>query len=154
MPLIDIDDQTYERLVLSARLLDLPVGRVVSMLVDRLLTEALTSPPSPAPIRPAVPPAAVTAPLSGAAGPRDVVSVFAVYLGRRVTGRFDPSSLTVAIDDAPWNGKVFPSPTAAAIAVVRQLAPDERQSANTNGRIFWKSAHTGKDLRSIIGVRL
>ena len=73
--------------------------------------------------------------------------------GAKVRGEFDPSTLEVRVNSSPWSGAVFPSPTAAAQAVVAHV-PGHRKTVNTNGRKFWRLVPGGEDLRSVIGQRL
>lgn len=141
MPSIDIEQSTYDRLVVTARLLDQPVGNVVTLLLDRLTGDA---PPGQNP-----PVAAATARTVPGGGD---LPVHALYKGQRVEGAFSPDTLELQVDSAPWSGRRFSSPTAAAQAVVSQYGSD-RQSPNTNGRRFWKVTRTGNDLRSLIGER-
>ena len=87
------------------------------------------------------------------AGPksRDWVPVRKQYKGNTVRAEFHLSTLEVRVISAPWSGRVFPSPTAAARAVVEHFGGALR-TTSTNGRKFWFT-EGGEDLRSLIGQR-
>ena len=151
---IEIEDTTYDRLVVAARLMNLTVGQVIAQLVDRLASDPA---PQPGPLERATPTrttAAYTPPARVATDP-DVewIPVYKVYKGNRIDGAFSPRSHEVQLKTQPWANKTFPSPTAAAVAVVEHYSGDVRESPNTNGRKFWKVEETGKNLHSIIGER-
>ena len=80
--------------------------------------------------------------------------VYKTYRAQRVEGEFNPNTMELRVITAPWSGKVFNSPTAAARAVVEKLGSGERQTSNTNGRKFWRLSGGGDDLRSVVGTRL
>lgn len=161
MPAVQLDDETYERLAVVARLMNEPIGAVIRRLVDRLATD-----PAPPPHPTQNPdPAAANAPrertMSAAAvGPtpdewhgEDWVHVHKIYKGHRIEGTFNVSTHELHLSTEPWANKYFNSPTAAAVAVVEHFSGDVRETPNTNGRLFWKVTKTGKNLRSIIGER-
>lgn len=162
MPTLTVDQQTYDMLVFSARLMDVPVDEVVRIMVQRLerLDEGrsrqpvrdLTSTPisvpkleRPRPPRPDQPP-------EPPRHPSPWLPVHKVYRGRRVDAEFNRDTMEVKVLSAPLEGRAFPSPTAAAMAVLERL-PSGRETQGTNGRTFWKVTGTGEDLRSIVGRR-
>lgn len=159
---IEIDDLTYTRLVVAARLMSTPVGDVVRRLVDQLADEPASAQESDvASLRASVGSPARSVDAERLATPpaappesdlRGWLAVYKTFKGQRVEGLFHPGTHEVRITTVPWAGKVFPSPTAAAIAVVEQYSTG-RQTPSTNGRKFWKLVSDGRDLRSIIGER-
>jgi hypothetical protein len=149
MPVIDLDQLTWDKLQLTARLTDQPIGAVVKMLVDRLAgAEAARSTEPPGPMTVVTSPPAARPVI----GTDAWIPVHKIYKGNRVEGGFNPSTMELRVDTAPWSGKVFSAPTAAARAVVEHF-PNDRETSNTNGRKFWKVTATGRDLRSIVGER-
>lgn len=154
MPEVNLDDETYERLLVTSHLMDETIGEVVRRLVDRLASES----------RPSSDPTTV-----GGTGPNwsplraqekriqtDVaewLAIHKIYKGNRVEGTFNPTTHEVRLSTEPWTNKYFASPTAAAVAVVDHFSGDVRETNNTNGRKFWKISATGENLRSIIGER-
>jgi hypothetical protein len=140
MPTITVDQQTFDRLAIAASLSQSSVADLVRSLVD----ERIAKTPSAE---------AAIGPTATEDGKSDgLIDVFKVYKRNRVEGTFDPQTMTLRIRTAPWGGREFSSPTAAAIAVVEQFAPD-RHEPNTNGRRFWKIRATGRNLDSVIGRR-
>ncbi|MCZ2817922.1 hypothetical protein [Modestobacter sp. VKM Ac-2984] len=85
--------------------------------------------------------------------PSDPIKVFAEYKGHHVDGTFDLGSLTLRVTTGPLSGRTFESPTAAAVAVVKNFTP-ERVNPETNGRKFWRLCDGTGDLRSILGQRV
>lgn len=165
MPTIEVDDETYDRLTFTARLVDEPVGAVVRRLLDRLSAEpaARAQPAQPAqapsPPRPSPPAAAASPGIAAAGGATEPpamdgwIAIHKIFKGHRVEGYFHPSTHEVRLKTEPWANKYFASPTAAAVKVVDHFAGDARQTPSTNGRKFWKVTATGEDLRSVIGQR-
>jgi hypothetical protein len=141
MPIIEIDQVTYEKLHVTAQLTERQIGAVVKQLVDRLsgAPGSVTTHRGPE-VR------------AEEAAESAWLPVFKVYKGNRVEGAFNPSTLELRITSGSWSGQVFASPTAAAIAVVERFSSD-RVTPNTNGRKFWKLVASGRDLRSIVGER-
>lgn len=70
----------------------------------------------------------------------DRIPIHKVYKRHRFDGTYDKSTQVVTITSAPFNGEVFNTPTAAAVAVVTQVSPD-RVYPETNGYLFWKLAN-------------
>jgi hypothetical protein len=158
----ELDQSTYDRLAFAARVSGLSIGQIVKRLVDDSQGA------------PAVEPRSATGPSStGAAnfeppstsseGDRLAmpntsksltaeVPVYANYLGRRIEGVYLPNSNEIRVTSGPMAGRLYPSPSSAAIAVVEALNPG-REHSNTNGRTFWNVGDTGQPLRSIIGRR-
>ncbi|NPD04515.1 hypothetical protein HN031_07435 [Nocardioides sp. zg-1308] len=152
---VEIDDATYDRLVVAARLMDRTVGEVVARLVDRLASDAAPSVPVPNQAATAVSKSSTYTPPARATTDPTVewIPVYKVYKAHRIDGTFNPRNHEVRLSTEPWVNKTFSSPTAAAVAVVEHVSGDVRESPNTNGRKFWKVADTGKNLHSIIGER-
>ncbi|WP_173158618.1 hypothetical protein [Phytohabitans suffuscus] len=82
----------------------------------------------------------------------ELVEVRAKYMGRTVEAVFDRSTNTVTIKSGELAGTTYTSASSAAIAVVETINPG-RESANTNGRLFWIVTKTGQPLRSLLGRR-
>jgi hypothetical protein len=148
MPQIDLDEDTFQKLAISARLMERPIGDVVRLLVQRLVSDPPRGTSSgPAPTNDEERAVTTTTPRVG------WIKVSKTYLSKRVEAEFNPSTMEVRITTAPWSGKVFNSPTAAARAVVEKFGSNDRQTSNTNGRKFWHLPN-GDDLRSVVGTRL
>ena len=163
MPSVELDQETYERLAVAAKLMNEPIGTVVRRLVDRI-AEGPAASKEPADELDG----AESAGTSGSKGarvvakkvavptqsrPRDkLVPIHKVYKGHRIEGTFNVDTHEVRLSTAPWTNNSFPSPTAAAVVVVDYYSGDLRETPNTNGRLFWKLSN-GKNLRSIIGSR-
>jgi hypothetical protein len=121
---------TYQRFLLAAELLGISPDDLARRLGD---------------------PAAVVS--ADSASPDDgSVEVHAKYLGRTIEAAFDRSTNTVTIESGELAGKTYTSASSAAIAVVETINPG-RESANTNGRLFWIVTKTGQPLRSLLGRR-
>lgn len=162
MPSVELDQETYERLAVAARLMNEPISAVVRRLLDRLAEEPVAS---KHPSRELDDPDWAGA--SGTRGSRvtrkvavptqsghgeKLVPILKVYKGHRIEGTFNVATHEIRLSTPPWTDKYFPSPTAAAEAVVDYYSGDVRETPNTNGRLFWK-LRDGKSLRSIIGSR-
>ncbi|MDN4473716.1 hypothetical protein [Demequina zhanjiangensis] len=145
---IEVSTATYEKLLVAAQLMGCTAGQVVDRMVSNLsgAGSGTTSIESTEDRREAP---VVATPATGEAQ----VPVFKIYKNHRIEGVFDMSTHELRITTAPWNHKVFPSPTAAAVDVVVRISGDTRAVPNTNGRKFWKVKSTGDDLRSLIGER-
>ncbi|MBS2936593.1 hypothetical protein KDN32_02415 [Nocardioides sp. J2M5] len=163
MKTIQIDDGTYDRLVVAARLMDRTVGEVVSRLVDVLAsdTPVAAGPPS-SPSEAAAQQVRASTSSSSAYKPParehidpkvDWIPIAKTYKGHDLSAMFNPHTHEVRLTTEPWHNQVFSSPTAAAVAVVDHFSGDVRESPNTNGRKFWKVVATGKNLHSLIGER-
>jgi len=149
MPDVTIDSKTHEKLRFTANLMNRSIGDVIRLLVERLdspdpSVEATNRPEPPLRAAPAEPNAADSR--SG------WIPVHKTYKNKRFEGEFNPQTMELRVTSAPWHSRVFPSPTAAAQAVVEHV-PGKRQTNNTNGRKFWRVTSTGQDLRSIVGER-
>ena len=125
-PTINLDTSTYERLTLVAATLGVSDSEAVAELLRRLATPRATEPHD---------------------GDGDGVAIHVVYNGARVEGTFDPSTKSVTITTGPLAGKLFKSPSAAAIAVVSHLNPDVHP--NRNGWSFWFVSATNQVLQTI-----
>jgi hypothetical protein len=148
MPSVEVSEATLEKLRLTANLTGSSPGAVVDVLVDRTSREGHVS--NEISVAPPAAPRIPEPPIPEATW--DWVPVHHVFKGQRVEGDFRPSSFELRIRSAPWNGRVFASPTAAAQDVVGRWSPD-RATNNTNGRKFWRVNTSNKDLRSLVGTR-
>lgn len=146
MPSIELDQDTYEKLAVSARLMDRSPGEVVSLLLRRLVVAQNTDRTWTATTSTEEP--------RTANAPRDGwLPVHKTYLSHLVEGDFNPTTMEVRVSTAPWSGRIFPSPTAAARSVVEHFGGDGRLTSNTNGRRFWRLKDRDQDLRSVVGTR-
>lgn len=118
--LIDLDDETYARVRLAARVAGISEAAVVARAI-----------------------AAYLAPDSGPPVDRwEPIPVYAGYGGRRVEGVFTPATQRLVVTSEPLAGQGFKSPSGAARAVVRALNPDA-STGNPNGWTFWRTVATG-----------
>lgn len=124
MPAIELDKYTHGKVVFAARVMGCTPSDVVRRLVESWSTAE--EPDSEA----------------------DGVRVHAVYRSERVEGLFDPATRSVTITGGPQSGKVFPSPSAAAMAVIQAVNP-ERTTPNANGWSFWRITRSGEELKSL-----
>lgn len=138
---IEISDEAYERLTFAARVFGVSVGDVVTRLV-----EAMDGP------QPSSNNTSSSAGTAEEPDDQEDVHVHVVYQGHHVRGVFERSTKRLRITSGPLADRIYPSPSAAAIAVVESVNPD-RARPETNGRTFWIIDKTGKTLRSIIGRR-
>ena len=130
MSTVDPTMPTYQRFLLAAELLGISPDDLARRLGDPV---ALVS--------------------ADSASPDDrSVKVHAKYLGRTIEAIFDRSTNTVTIESGELAGTRYTSASSAAIAVVETINPG-RESANTNGRLFWIVTKTGQPLRSLLGRR-
>jgi hypothetical protein len=140
MKQIEVADGTYERLAFAAKVFGVSVGEVVARLVDA----------------PDEPQSATDgnhqAQVIDSDDHEDRVAVHVVYQGSRIQGIFDRTTNQLGITSGPLAGRTYPSPSAAAIAVVESVNPG-RAFPQTNGRTFWIIDSTGRNLRSVIGRR-
>ena len=134
MPEIKVDETTFQALRLAAGLTDRTEGEVVAQIVRDWGARAVTVQPSQGMVSPGL--AAVA------------IGIYAEYRGSKVEAVLDPVRETVKITSAPLVGAAFPSPSAAAIAVVERLNPGRRYS-NTNGWRFWRLAENDHLIDSI-----
>ena len=131
----DVDPMpTYERFLLAAELLGMPPQELAKRLAPSGQAGHL---PSPSP---------------NESDSVDAVKLHAKYLGNRVEAEYEPSNGHITVTSGPLAGQRFSSASRAAIAVVVSVNP-ERESANTNGRLFWTVTATGQPLRSLLGRR-
>lgn len=124
MAAIELDEQTHGKVIFAARVM----GCTPSELVRRLV-ESWSTAEEPA------------------EGEQGSVRVHAVYRGNRSEGLFDPATRTLSITTGPGAGTVYPSPSAAAIAVVSAVNPE--RNPNTNGWLFWRVTHSGEELKTL-----
>jgi hypothetical protein len=75
------------------------------------------------------------------------VLVRAHYEGVWIDGVFDADSRRLAITSGHLAGRVFKSPSGAALAIVRSLKPDVHP--NHNGWTFWTLASNGQPLETV-----
>ncbi|MEV7063698.1 hypothetical protein AB0N97_12975 [Streptomyces collinus] len=123
MPSIELDEQTHEKVVFAARLMACTPSHVVRRLVESWST-----------------------PEESDEG-QDGVRVHAVYRGERIQGLFHPDTRALTVTRGPRAGQSFSSPSAAAMAVIRELNPD--RSPNSNGWLFWRVTSSGDELKSL-----
>jgi hypothetical protein len=123
MKTIDVDDETHSKVVFAARLMNCSPSEVIRRLVVSWST----------------------AEESG--GPQEGVAVHAIYRSQRVEGVFDPAARTLTVTSGPHAGTSYPSPSAAAMAVIQALNPD--RSPNANGWTFWRVTRSGEELKSL-----
>ncbi|MER7789570.1 hypothetical protein [Streptomyces sp. NPDC097640] len=128
MNAIDVDDETYKKIVFAARMMGCTPSEVVRRLVDASSTELGTAAAKP------------SADLHS-------VAVHALYRGQRVEATFDRNTRGVTITDGPHTGTTYPTPSAAASAVVQALNPD--RNPNTNGWSFWRLTSNGDELKAL-----
>lgn len=83
-------------------------------------------------------------------------AVYAVYMKRRFEGILTPATGRLIITSAPWDGKAFPSPSAAGGAVIAHVNPErirEEQGRTIapacNGWDFWQVTETGEPIQSV-----
>ena len=74
--------------------------------------------------------------------------VHATYRRQRTDGQFVRATNRLTITTGALAGTTYPSPTAAAGAVVRAANPD-RASGNNDGWNFWRIDGTGEPLASV-----
>lgn len=126
MPQITIDDDTHQRLKLAARVAGINIAEVIRILADdRKIEDSHNT--------------------------ENVesrwVPIFSNYLDSYVTAKFHPKTGTIHITSGELEGKEFPAPSSAAIAVVQSVNPS-RDEPHTNGWRFWKDKRTRGNLDS------
>ncbi|MFG2935043.1 hypothetical protein [Streptomyces sp. NPDC048282] len=124
MPAIELDEQTHGKVIFAARVMGCTPSEVVRQLVESWSTEKEEG------------------------GEDDDGRVYAVYRSERVEGLFNPATRTLAVTAGPCAGQVFPSPSAAAMAVIQAVNPG-RTTPNANGWSFWRVTRTGEELKSL-----
>jgi hypothetical protein len=122
MKAINVDDHTHSKVVFAARLMGCTPSEVVKRLVDSWST-------------------------AEEGGNGEGVPVHAVYRSQRIRGVFDPAARTLTVTTGRHAGTSYPSPSAAAMAVIQSLNPD--RSPNANGWTFWRVTHSGEELKSM-----
>jgi predicted CopG family antitoxin len=147
VPLVELDADVYERLVVTGRLMDRPLSDVIRRLLELVAREQVSAKPSTNTSQ------EMEHDMRASMTTTESERIYGSYKGHRIEGRFDLSTHEVVLDDAPWANKPFSSPTAAARAVVEHFSGDTIQASNTNGRRFWRVVRTRRDLRSLIGER-
>jgi hypothetical protein len=116
--LVEVDEETFARLRLAARVAGITPGEVIARALDAYSVD--TGPP---------------------VDPWEPMPVYVVYAGTRVDGMFTPATERLVITSEPLRGKGFKSPSGAARAVVQALSP-EPVSGNVSGWRFWRSTST------------
>lgn len=132
---IKIRNSSYQKLVFAAALYHKSIPAVIDDLVERAIGDSLPDEP-------------VVRDLPGSRSPE--IPIFKIYKGRRFEGRFDLRTQVVTLLTEPFHGKVFRTPTEAAVAVVRHVNPDRRHP-ETNGYRFWLQLSNGQDLDGVRG---
>jgi hypothetical protein len=123
MPTIELDELTHGKVVFAARVMGCSPSEVVGRLVELWSSaEEIDSPPTE-------------------------VRVHAAYRGVRVSGLFDPATRVLTVTEGPGAGQTHPSPSAAAMAVIRAVNPDRNPSVN--GWSFWRVTRSGEELKSL-----
>ncbi|MFM9613227.1 hypothetical protein ACSCBZ_36175 [Streptomyces niveiscabiei] len=123
MPTVDLDDLTHSKVVFAARVMECSPADVISRLVESWSSSQEVDSPPPE------------------------VRVHAAYRGVRVSGLFDPATRALTITEGPGSGTVHASPSAAAMAVIRDVNPDRNPSVN--GWSFWHVTRSGEELKSL-----
>jgi hypothetical protein len=149
VPEVKLDQRTYEKLRFTASLMNCPVGDVIRLLVERLCQQPE---PGEGQDEPSFSRQGAETGTDAKSGASDWLAVYRIYKKQRFDAEFNPSTMEVRITSAPWSGRVFDSPTAAAQSVLDHV-PSDRRTNNTNGRRFWRLVSGGGDLRSIVGER-
>ncbi|TLS47319.1 hypothetical protein FE633_04620 [Streptomyces montanus] len=122
---IRLDQQTHDKVVFAARVMGCTPSEVIRRLVELWSTAEEADDE-----------------------PKDV-PVHAVYRGTRVTGLFDPATRSLKVTDGPGAaGQTYPSPSAAAMAVIHAVNP-ERTSPHANGWSFWRVTRSGEEIKSL-----
>jgi hypothetical protein len=129
VPHVDVDEETYEVIRLAALVAGVPEAEVVARAVRALPRSA------PGAV-PAVPP-----------DPWSDVAIYSVYRGRRVDARFLPATRRVTVTSGPLAGNHYPTPSAAAGAVVALMNPGRETRAN--GWRFWRVVATNAHLDTV-----
>ncbi|MGW4321110.1 hypothetical protein ACWEMW_18240 [Streptomyces sp. NPDC004684] len=121
---IELDEHTHGKVVFAARVMGCTPSDVVRRLVESWSTAEEVDRET------------------------DGVRVHAVYRGARIEGLFDTATRTLTITGGPGAGQTFPSPSAAAMAVIQAVNPD-RSTPNANGWSFWRVTRSGQELKSL-----
>ncbi len=117
--MIEVGGDTYEKLLLVARITNSSPGEVV----ERMVADASVR--------------AVADPMSTSSGDAErLVDVYVTYRGYRIAGRYDPVTKRIDITSGRLTGRSFKTPSAAARAVIEDLNPQVKSSAR-NGYTFW-----------------
>ena len=119
MPEIAVDSETYELLRVAANAAGVPISEIVRRAMAALRGEA--PPPEQDPWR--------------------EVPVSVTYLGRRFDGLFVAATGRLVVTTGELAGRAFPSPSAAASAVIGVVNPS--RDARTNGWRFWHVTENG-----------
>src|SRR4051812_44604526 len=92
MPEVNLDEQTYERLLVTSRLLDEPVGEVIRMLVNRLTAEPQPTSAPAATAPQSLPPTAHQEENPMPTMTAEWLDIHKIYKGHRVEGAFNPNT--------------------------------------------------------------
>ena len=124
MATINIDDDTHQRLQLAAHVAGITVAEVIRKLAHEHQTadEARSAP--------------------------DWQPIYSNYLGRETAAEFHPGSTAIRITSGQLKGQEFPTPSAAAIEVVKNANP-ERAEPHAKGWRFWKVTGTRRNIDSV-----
>ena len=129
MATVEVDAGTDQYLEFAAGIAGISKGEVIAQLVARVRRLQSASTEQPAPWIP------------------DPVPVHADYAGHRICGVFYPGPGRIEITTGDLAGSAYPTPSAAARAVVGLLRP--AVSANRNGWDFWSVSADGNPLQTI-----
>lgn len=127
MPDVSLDRETYQRLQLAARVARISIPEVIRRLAGEVSDRSGSWPADEAGSDPGW------------------VPVFTGYQRQEIAAEFEPSSGRIRIASGNLEGDVFDTPSAAAMAVIRDLKPD-RVSPHTNGWRFWKDRRTRRPI--------
>jgi hypothetical protein len=128
MAQIDVPDSVAAKIALLAKAWRVSQGGAVRRLVEEFESDLHDEPVDP-----------------GVVGKQ--IPVHADYQGAHVEGTYNRTDRSLTITSGPALGHRFPSPSAAAIAVVSALKPGI--NPNRNGWMFWIVTATGNRLQSV-----
>lgn len=129
MPQFELDDETYARVRLAARVAGISPDEVVRRALDALIAEEDQAAPT-------------------ARDPWEPIELYAEYEGRRIDAKYLPATRRLTITSEPLAGQTFKTPSGAARAVVAALNPS-RGATQTNGWHFWRVAATHDRLAAL-----
>ncbi len=134
MPTVELDDETHALVRFGAGLLGLSEAEFVARAVRAM--SGSQSAPQPArelPLR---------------HDPWQPIELYGDYEGHRVGAQYLAATGRLTITTEPLAGQAFPSPSAAARAVIAALNP-ARAATQANGWRFWRIAATRERLDSL-----
>ena len=126
---IRIGDAAYEKVLLLASAWSVPVGEVVTRLLDEFARRTGGQAVSQSPPQ------------------HRGVAIHAIYERVRTDGLYEPGTGNVLITSGPLNGTSFKTPSGAATAIVHSINPTVRP--NRNGWGFFVVSETGGLLQTL-----